>query len=154
MAGGIGLVEESSIKKRQILESPSSNAIKVETAHRVHLRGGKDGDVRSVLDRDSTATLSFISPRTTKMSVQTFCKLPLHVTSKCTAGTYLQPIRKRAESSQNSCNLQINHLISTQNLLYIYAVPHLNEGHPGALDSHHTHRLAELQVQDEDLSGI
>lgn len=33
-------------------------------------------------------------------------------------------------------------------------MPHLNEGYPGALNGHHTHRLAELQVQDEDLSGI
>lgn len=30
----------------------------------------------------------------------------------------------------------------------------MNEGHPGALDGHHAHCLAELQVQDEDLSGI
>lgn len=36
----------------------------------------------------------------------------------------------------------------------MYRLPHLDEGHPGALDGHHTHRLAELQVQDEDLSGI
>lgn len=33
-------------------------------------------------------------------------------------------------------------------------VSHLKEGHPGALDGHHPHRLAELQVQDEDLSGV
>ena len=33
-------------------------------------------------------------------------------------------------------------------------MPHLNEGHPGALDGHHPHGLAELQVQDEDLSGV
>lgn len=31
---------------------------------------------------------------------------------------------------------------------------YLGEGHPRALDGHHAHRLAQLQVQDEDLSGI
>lgn len=31
---------------------------------------------------------------------------------------------------------------------------YLGEGHPWALDGHHAHRLAQLQVQDEDLSGI
>lgn len=32
--------------------------------------------------------------------------------------------------------------------------PHLHEWHPRALNGHHAHCLAELQVQDEDLSGI
>lgn len=41
-----------------------------------------------------------------------------------------------------------------QNLLYMYISPHLNEGHPGALDGNHAHRLAEFQIQDEDLSWI
>lgn len=45
-------------------------------------------------------------------------------------------------------------ILIKDNLLYMYAAPHLNEGHPRALDGHHAHRLAELQVQDEDLSGI
>lgn len=45
-------------------------------------------------------------------------------------------------------------ILISQNLQYMYAVPHLNEGHPGALDGYNTHCLAELQVQDEDLSGI
>lgn len=45
-------------------------------------------------------------------------------------------------------------ILITQTSLFNYAAPHLNEGHPGALDGHHAHRLAELQVQNEDLSGI
>lgn len=31
---------------------------------------------------------------------------------------------------------------------------YLGEGHPRTLDGHHAHRLAELQVQDEDLPRI
>lgn len=38
--------------------------------------------------------------------------------------------------------------------MHIQTASHLDEGHSGALDGHHAHRLAELQVQDEDLSGI
>lgn len=43
---------------------------------------------------------------------------------------------------------------STESLQCFGRAAHLNEGHPGALDGHHAHRLAELQVQDEDLSGV
>lgn len=81
---GIGFLEESSIKKTR--QSPSSNAIKAETLHQVHLWGGKTGDVRSMSEHDSVAILSFISLKKTKMSVQTFYKASLHTISKCTAG--------------------------------------------------------------------
>lgn len=43
---------------------------------------------------------------------------------------------------------------TTENLLHMCTPPHLDEGHPRALDGYDTHSLAELQVQDEDLSGI
>lgn len=86
MAGEIGFLGESSIKKRQFWWSSSSNGIKAETVHRVHLRGGVDGDVGSVLEQGSTAILSVISPRQNETSVFTLYKQSLLVTSKCTAG--------------------------------------------------------------------
>jgi hypothetical protein len=36
----------------------------------------------------------------------------------------------------------------------VCVAPHLNEGNPGAFNGNHTHGLAELKVQDEDLSGV
>lgn len=45
--------------------------------------------------------------------------------------------------------LQIHLILNLPRLTKLmYAVPHLDEGHPRALDGHNTHRLAELQVQD------
>lgn len=48
----------------------------------------------------------------------------------------------------------LSNFVLSQPLRHLLHVHYLNEGHPRAFNSHHSHSLAQLQVQDEDFSGI
>lgn len=162
MSGEIGFLGESSIKKRDNFGRGFLVMEQIENVLPFPFSGGKGGDAGRLSKQDGT----FSALLSTDMSgfhiaPAVFAFNFVKVRGQRPHSARLDWLDHRRQEPDSFLTLKIIKTISKwvskwldSSGLCLGPPLYLGEGHPWALDGHHAHRLAELQVQNEDLPRI